>query len=78
MLFACFAFWYLPYNAQSAKFLTPEEKELAFYRMQVDSSAVVGEKFNLRSALAIFKHPTSWMILGKLNGSVEIRVLTLL
>lgn len=71
MLFAVFAFWYLPYNAQSAKFLTPEEKELAFYRMQVDSSAVVGEKFNLRSALGIFKHPTSWMILGKLPATVR-------
>ncbi|KIX05276.1 uncharacterized protein Z518_06148 [Rhinocladiella mackenziei CBS 650.93] len=36
MLFAIFAFWYLPYDAQSAKFLTPEEKQLAFYRIQVD------------------------------------------
>ncbi|EXJ78380.1 hypothetical protein A1O1_08780 [Capronia coronata CBS 617.96] len=64
MLFAIFAFWYLPYDAQSAKFLTAEEKQLAFYRMQVDSSSVVGEKFNLRSAMAIFKQPTSWIILG--------------
>ncbi len=64
MLFAAFAFWFLPFDAQSAKFLTPEEKQLAFYRIQVDSSAVVGEKFNLRSALAIFKQPTSWIILG--------------
>lgn len=64
MLFAIFAFWYLPHDAQSAKFLTPEEKQLAFYRIQVDSSSVVGEAFNLRSALGIFKHPTSWIILG--------------
>ncbi|KIW90676.1 uncharacterized protein Z519_08459 [Cladophialophora bantiana CBS 173.52] len=64
MLFAIFAFWYLLYDTQSARFLTPEEKELVFYRIQVDSSSVVGEKFNLRSALAIFKHPTSWIILG--------------
>lgn len=64
MLFAVFAFWYLPYDAQSAKFLTPEEKQLAFYRMQVDSSSVVGEKFNFRSAMRIFKHPTSWIILA--------------
>ncbi|KIW77842.1 hypothetical protein Z517_07675 [Fonsecaea pedrosoi CBS 271.37] len=63
MLFSLFAFWVLPYNAQSAKFLTPEEKKLAFYRIQVDSSSVVDEKFNIRSALAIFKHPTSWVIL---------------
>ncbi|RMZ88016.1 hypothetical protein DV736_g4754, partial [Chaetothyriales sp. CBS 134916] len=40
------------------------EKQLAFYRIQVDSSAVVGEKFNLKSALGILKHPTSWIILG--------------
>ncbi|KAJ9635638.1 hypothetical protein H2204_005812 [Knufia peltigerae] len=64
MLFAIFAFWYLPYDAQSAKFLTAEEKQLAFYRIQVDSSSVVGEKFNFRSAVAILKHPTSWIILG--------------
>jgi len=65
MLFAIFAFWALPYDAQTCKFLTPEEKQLAFYRIQVDSSSVVGEKFDLRSALGIFKHPTSWIILGK-------------
>lgn len=64
MLFAIFAFWYLPYDAQSAKFLTPEEKQLAFYRMQVDSSSVVGEAFNFKSAMGIFKHPTSWIILA--------------
>lgn len=64
ILFSIFAFWYLPKDAQTAKFLTPEEKQLAFYRIQVDSSSIVGEKFNLRSALAIFKHPTSWIILG--------------
>ncbi|OCT54062.1 putative transporter [Cladophialophora carrionii] len=64
MLFSLFAFWVLPYNAQSAKFLTEEEKQLAFYRIQVDSSSVVDEEFNLRSALAIFKHPTSWIILA--------------
>lgn len=64
MIFAIFAFWFLPHDAQSAKFLTPEEKQLAFYRIQVDSSSVVGAPFNLRSALGIFKHPTSWIILG--------------
>jgi hypothetical protein len=64
MLFAIFAFWYLPYNAQTAKFLTEEEKQLAFYRIQVDSSSIVGEEFNFKSAVGILKHPTSWMILG--------------
>ncbi|KAK6366977.1 hypothetical protein LTS17_010528 [Exophiala oligosperma] len=64
MLFAVFAFWVLPYNAASATFLSPEEKELAFYRIQVDSSAVVDEKFDLRTALSIFRHPTTWVILA--------------
>ena len=64
VLVSTFAFWYLPYNAATAKFLTEEEKKLAFYRMQVDSSSVVDQKFVLRDALKIFKHPTSWMILG--------------
>ena len=59
-----FAFCYLPYNAATAKFLTEEEKKLALYRMQVDSSSIVDQKFVLRDALQIFKHPTSWMILG--------------
>jgi hypothetical protein len=66
MLFAIFAFWYLPYNAQSAKFLNDDEKKLAFYRMQVDSSSVVGQEFNFKDAVQILKHPTSWIILGRL------------
>jgi hypothetical protein len=32
--------------------------------MQLDSSAVVNEKLNLRDAFKIFKHPTSWAILA--------------
>ena len=62
--FSFFAYWYLPYSAAEAKFLTEEEKKIAFYRMQVDSSSVVNEKFNFKQAVTIFKHPTSWMILG--------------
>ena len=64
MLFAIFAYWFLPYDAQSARFLNQKEKELAFYRIQVDSSSVVSEKLNVRSALGIFKQPTSWVILS--------------
>ena len=44
--------------------MTPEEKELAFYRMQIDSSSVVNEKLDWKRALTIFKHPTSWVILA--------------
>lgn len=64
MIGAVIAFIFLPYNAQSARFLSPEEKKLAYYRIQVDSSAVVDQKFNLREASKILKHPTSWMILA--------------
>lgn len=64
IIFSIVAFAFLPYSAAKAKFLNEEEKKLAFYRIQVDSSAVVNEKFNLREALKILKHPTSWIILG--------------
>ena len=64
VLFSAFAFWYLPRSASEAKFLSKEERELAYWRMQKDSSSVVNEEFNLRESLAIFKHPTSWIILG--------------
>ena len=67
MLFAVFAYWYLPFSAAKASFLNEDEKRLAFHRMQMDSSAVVDERFNLRESMQIFKHPTSWMILGKAN-----------
>ena len=59
MLFAVFALWFLPKNAQQAKFLNEEEKALAFHRMQTDSSSVVGEKINIRQGLKIFKHPAT-------------------
>lgn len=77
LLFAIFAFYFLPYDAQSAKFLNAEEKQLAFYRIQVDSSSVVGEKFVLKDALQIFKHPTSWMILGSFFNPLAVLVLTI-
>ncbi|KAH7151667.1 putative MFS transporter [Dactylonectria estremocensis] len=63
LIVAAFAFWYLPFNGATAGFLTSEEKELAHYRLQMDSSSVVGEEFNLREAAKIFRHPTSWAIL---------------
>ena len=63
VLFSTFAFWYLPRSSSEASFLSPQEKELAYHRMQIDSSSVVNEKFNFRDSFSIFKHPTSWMIL---------------
>jgi MFS family permease len=62
--FSFFAFWYLPRSASEAKFLSPDEKALAFHRIQVDSSAVVNEKFNLRDALGIFRHPSTYGFLA--------------
>lgn len=37
---------------------------MAYYRMQVDSSSVVNEKFNFRESFKIFKEWTSWLILA--------------
>ncbi|KAJ9640061.1 hypothetical protein H2199_006295 [Coniosporium tulheliwenetii] len=64
ILFSFFAFWYLPHSASRARFLNEEEKKLAFYRMQIDSSSVVNEKFRWGDSFQILKHPTSWMILA--------------
>ncbi|KAI9157987.1 putative transporter -like protein [Paramyrothecium foliicola] len=60
VLFSIFAYWYLPLSAAEAKFLGPEEKSLAFHRIQVDSSSVVAEKFNLKDSLKIFKYPSTY------------------
>lgn len=64
ILGAVIAFAFLPYNAAQAKFLTEDEKRIAYHRIQVDSSSEVEVKFNLREAAKIFKHPTSWVILA--------------
>lgn len=64
MTFAIFAYWYLPYSAAKASFLTEDEKRLAFHRMQVDSSSVVDSEFRFKDAVQILKHPTSWVILA--------------
>ncbi len=64
VLFSTFAFWYLPKNAASATFLSQEEKDLAFHRVQVDSSSVVAEEFNLKDALKIFTYPTTYAFIA--------------
>ncbi|KAF7177298.1 hypothetical protein CNMCM7691_005188 [Aspergillus felis] len=63
VLFSIFAFWYLPRSVAEARFLSEDEKALAFHRIQVDSSAVVNDKFRFRDALVIFKHPTTYAFL---------------
>lgn len=47
-------------SAAKARFLSDAEKELAFHRIQVDSSSVVDEKFNLKESLKVFKLPVAW------------------
>lgn len=64
IIVACFAYWWLPKSAYEAKFLTEEERKLAFTRIQIDSSAIVGEKFVLKDALQIFKLPSTYGFLA--------------
>lgn len=64
ILFSFFAYWYLPKSAYEATFLTPDEKRLAYTRIQIDSSSVVNEAFNLRDALQIFKLPSTYGFLA--------------
>lgn len=61
--FSIFAFFYLPRSAAEARFLNEEEKALAYRRIQIDSSSIVNEKFNLRESLKIFKRPTTYCFL---------------
>ncbi|KZM23610.1 transmembrane transport [Ascochyta rabiei] len=58
--FSFFAYWYLPESAHKAKFLTEADKQLAYQRIQIDSSSVVNEKFNFKHAIGIFKHPSTY------------------
>ena len=64
VLFSGVAYWYLPMSAAKATFLNTEEKELAFHRIQVDSSSVVAEEFNLRDAMKIFRYPSTYAFLA--------------
>ncbi|KAI1819101.1 major facilitator superfamily domain-containing protein [Xylaria intraflava] len=60
ILFAIFAFFYLPKSAAEATFLNEEEKALAYHRIQVDSSSIVNEEFNLKESLQVFKRPATY------------------
>jgi MFS family permease len=64
LLFAISAYFYLPQNAAAAKFLNEEEKKLAYHRIQVDSSSIVNEEFNLRDSLKIFRQPSTYAFLA--------------
>ena len=73
LLFFFFAFWYLPRNTSSARFLTPDEKSLAFCRIQMDSSSVVSEKLNIRDSLKIFNHPSTYAYLIEICLGVPLQ-----
>ncbi|KAK9314820.1 major facilitator superfamily domain-containing protein [Lipomyces starkeyi] len=60
VLAAMGAAFFLPRDVSSARFLTSEERSLAFTRIQRDSSAVINEPLKIREALKIFRHPISW------------------
>ncbi|KAE8842895.1 hypothetical protein HRS9139_02192 [Pyrenophora teres f. teres] len=64
VLFSFIVYLYLPKNSYEAKFLNDAEKQLAYTRIQIDSSSVVGEKFDLKSALTIFKEPSTYGFLA--------------
>ncbi|KAK6419296.1 hypothetical protein LTR81_007627 [Elasticomyces elasticus] len=59
MAMSVVAFCFLPRSAAKARFLNEDEK-----RIQVDSSAIVEEKFEFKEAARILKHWTSWHILA--------------
>jgi len=61
VVWSVFAFFVLPYSPARAKFLNEEERELAFLRIQHDSSAIVGEKLSVRDSLRVLKHPVAWV-----------------
>ncbi|KAF2875449.1 major facilitator superfamily domain-containing protein [Massariosphaeria phaeospora] len=62
--FSFIAYWYLPKNAHEANFLNAEEKRLAYTRIQIDSSSIVGEEFVLKDALQVFKMPATYGFLA--------------
>lgn len=61
---SAFAYWYLPKSAYEARWLSEEEKRLAYTRIQIDSSSIVGEEFKLKDALQIFKMPVAYGFLA--------------
>ncbi|GAP91593.2 putative major facilitator superfamily transporter [Rosellinia necatrix] len=60
VVFSFFAFFYLPKSASEARFLNEAEKALAFHRIQVDSSSIVNEEFNLKESLQVFRRPSTY------------------
>jgi len=55
IVFAVFAFFWLPRSAQTWRLLTAEEKELAKMRILADSSSAVDEQLDIRDAFIPFR-----------------------
>ncbi|KAF2089586.1 MFS general substrate transporter [Saccharata proteae CBS 121410] len=65
------ALFVLPKSASTAYFLTDEEKKLAHYRLQMDSSTEVDSKFSFRHAMRVFREDRLWpfyLIIGLCLG----------
>lgn len=61
------ALFVLPKSAATAYFLTDEERKLARYRINQDSSVVADSKFDFRQAIQVFKTDRLWpfyMLIG--------------
>ncbi|EEP78760.1 hypothetical protein UREG_03606 [Uncinocarpus reesii 1704] len=64
VLFAAFAWWYLPRSPAETRFFNEEEKALAYRRIEVDSSSAINEKIKFRDSFKIFRQPTSFVFLA--------------
>ncbi|KIY69131.1 MFS general substrate transporter [Cylindrobasidium torrendii FP15055 ss-10] len=60
VLFSSFAFFYLPKSGSEAWFLDEKQRQIAYQRIQIDSSSIVNEPFVLKDALQVFTYPSAW------------------
>ncbi|KAJ7244767.1 major facilitator superfamily domain-containing protein [Mycena haematopus] len=61
IVFATFAWFWLPRRPATWSFLTPRQKEIARSRILADSSVVIDEKISLSDAFAPFKSVLYWV-----------------
>lgn len=66
VLIALFAYWHLPKNAETCKWLSEEEKAVAKQRILLDGSVETNEKFDIKVALRVLFTPriAIWTLLG--------------
>ncbi|KAJ7169849.1 major facilitator superfamily domain-containing protein [Mycena filopes] len=61
VVFAAFAWFWLPRKPETWAFLTPRQKEIARSRILADSSVVIDEKVDIKDAFRPFKKPLYWI-----------------